>query len=166
MARITRLPNRFPASLTMPSIDELAVSLPPLYYSEHHESIARMKFFNPSGSWTWYATEGSPVDANGYYDTNEPKVAYLFFGLVDGNEPELGYFSLTELLEYRGTFGLPIERDLFWEPIPLAELYRQLGMAYHAPHRELLLSDSEQELRWEEALKASIDAARKRTGNE
>jgi len=35
---------------------------------------------------------------------------------------ELGYFSLKELEEIRGPLGLPIERDLDFEPKTLSEL--------------------------------------------
>ena len=80
------------------------------------------KFFTPDAGWTWYAIEGSPVDANGYYDTDKPKVDFLFFGLVDGLEVELGYFSLTELTSIRGRFGLPVERDRYFEPTKLSAI--------------------------------------------
>lgn len=60
------------------------------------------KFFNPTGAGTWYATKYNP-------ETRE------FFGFVsifgDWND-EWGYFSLAELEQYRGKFGLGIERDL------------------------------------------------------
>jgi hypothetical protein len=46
----------------------------------------------------------------------------IFFGLVSGFEVELGYFSLKELQETLGTLGLPIERDLHFEPKTLKEL--------------------------------------------
>ena len=52
-----------------------------------------VKFFTPDAGWTWYAIEGSPVDEDGYYDTDKEKVDFLFFGLVSGLEVELGYFS-------------------------------------------------------------------------
>jgi hypothetical protein len=59
------------------------------------------KFFDPTGSWTWYATEFDGDDT--------------FFGLVHGHEEELGYFSLNELQSLIGTFGLGIERDIHYE---------------------------------------------------
>ena len=62
------------------------------------EAIIHVKFFDPSSNWTWYATEFDGEDT--------------FFGLVDGFEKELGYFSLTELMRVRGKLGLGIERDL------------------------------------------------------
>ena len=60
-----------------------------------------VKFFDPTGSWTWYATE---------YDQDTK----TFFGLVDGSEKELGYFSLEELESVKGAFGLGIERDRYF----------------------------------------------------
>jgi Protein of unknown function (DUF2958) len=84
--------------------------LPPLYSGEEKglEAQAQVKFFTPDSSWTWYASE---------FDGDD-----LFFGLVDGLELELGYFSLKELKEVRGPLGLPIERDLHYEPKTLREL--------------------------------------------
>ena len=60
-----------------------------------------VKCFDPTGSWTWYATE---------YDQDTK----TFFGLVDGYEKELGYFSLEELESVKGAFGLGIERDRYF----------------------------------------------------
>ena len=77
------------------------------------------KFFTPDAGWTWYAIEGSPVDENGFYDTDKEKVDFVFFGLVSGLEVELGYFSLAELKSVRGKFGLPVERDLYFQPDPI-----------------------------------------------
>jgi hypothetical protein len=41
---------------------------------------------------------------------------FLPYGLVSGFEVELGNFSLKELKEVKGPMGLPIERDLYYEP--------------------------------------------------
>lgn len=84
--------------------------LPPLYSGEEKglESLVQAKFFTPDANWTWYASEFDGEDT--------------FFGLVIGLEIELGYFSLSELQEVRGPFGLPIERDLHFEPKSLREL--------------------------------------------
>jgi len=41
---------------------------------------------------------------------------------VEGQEKELGYFSLAELSSVRGPMGLAIERDLHWTPKTLAEI--------------------------------------------
>ena len=63
-----------------------------------------VKFFDPCGSWTWYAVEGEKVGPG----END----WLLFGLVEGFESELGYFSVAELAEVKGPLGLGIERDL------------------------------------------------------
>ena len=85
--------------------------LPPLYSQEEKgwAAIAQVKFFAPWSNWTWWATEFCPETRT-------------FFGLVEGFERELGYFSLDELQEARGPFGLGIERDLYWDPKPLKEV--------------------------------------------
>jgi len=89
---------------------ELCRKLPPLYSQEAlgPKAIAYAKFFTPDSGWTWYATEFDGKD--------------IFFGLVDGQEMELGYFSLSEMAAARGPMGLLIERDLYWQPKPLIEI--------------------------------------------
>ena len=67
-----------------------------------------MKLFDPTGRWTWFIFEYNP-------ETREA------FGLVDGFDAELGYFSMAELVAHRGVYGLPIERDLHWASRPLEE---------------------------------------------
>jgi hypothetical protein len=91
----------------------IARTLPPLYATEQQglKAIAQVKFFTPDANWTWYATEFDGKD--------------IFFGLVQGFETELGYFSLVELKTIRGKLGLPVERDRFFTPTPLEDLYRQ-----------------------------------------
>ena len=88
------------------------------------------KFFTPDAGWTWYAIEGSPVDTNGYYDTDKPKVDFVFFGLVSGAEVELGYFSLSELKSIRGRLRLPVERDLYFEPTRLSAIKLLCGYTW------------------------------------
>ncbi|KKN74367.1 hypothetical protein LCGC14_0391680 [marine sediment metagenome] len=73
------------------------------------EPVARVKLFDPTGSWTWYVSGYDP-------DTR------IAWGLVDGFEKETGDFSMAELVELRVGFGLPLERDLHWRPRPLSEL--------------------------------------------
>ena len=87
---------------------ELRAKLPPLYSTEKDKDpTAVVKFFTPDSSWTWFATEFDGEDR--------------FFGLVDGFDKELGYFSLPELASARGPLGLPIERDRWFSPKPLSE---------------------------------------------
>tara|TARA_R100001230_G_C5617533_1_gene127677 strand:+ start:298 stop:471 length:174 start_codon:yes stop_codon:yes gene_type:complete len=38
-----------------------------------------------------------------------------FYGYVDGDYGEYGYFSLSELQSVKGMFGLGIERDIHWD---------------------------------------------------
>ncbi|MDD5458631.1 MAG: DUF2958 domain-containing protein [Phycisphaerae bacterium] len=81
------------------------------------KAVAYAKFFTPDAQWTWYATEGEPVK-----DDSGAEIDFQFFGLVDGLEKELGYFMLSELEQVRGKMGLPIERDLYWQPKTLQEI--------------------------------------------
>jgi len=89
---------------------QLRHELPAFYETdgEGDKAVATMKFFTPWTSWTWYATE---------FDGDDQ-----CFGLIQGLEEELGYFSLRELESLRGPFGLRIERDLHFTPKPLGEL--------------------------------------------
>ncbi|MDX2136928.1 MAG: DUF2958 domain-containing protein [Chloroflexota bacterium] len=91
---------------------EIRAALPLLYATEKlgKEVIAVVKYFTPDANWTWYATEFDGIDT--------------FFGLVKGLDTELGYFSLSELESVRGSFGLPVERDLYFEPTSISALRR------------------------------------------
>ena len=98
---------------------EVENKLPALYSTEDvplDEKIAVVKFFNPVGSWSWYATEGS------WEEYDDGSKDFLFFGLVYGNEREWGYFSLNELQSVKLPFGLGIERDRYFDSIPIKEL--------------------------------------------
>jgi len=90
---------------------EIIKKLPAMRETEGQgeEAIAQVKFFTPDSNWTWYGVE---------YDAEQR----LFYGLVDGFDRELGYFSLDELESVRGPFGLKIERDRFFDPTPLMNL--------------------------------------------
>ena len=91
---------------------ELQKTLPPLYASENEKDpMVICKFFFPDFHWTWYAIE---------YDGKD-----TFFGWVDGDFPELGYFSLSELKQARGKLGLPLERDHFFKPCRLSKVIEQ-----------------------------------------
>jgi hypothetical protein len=90
------------ATDNLPTIDEARDEAIPM---------ARVKLFAPSGGWTWFINSYDP-------DTRQA------FGMVDGFECEYGYFDMAELVDHRGLFGLPLERDLYWSPRPLAECVR------------------------------------------
>jgi len=98
---------------------EIREILPPLYSQDGKggKAVVYVKYFTPSSSWSWFATEGEPV-----LDESGKEVDFKFFGLVDGYEKELGYFVLSELEEVRGPMGLPIERDLHFKPKTLEEI--------------------------------------------
>ena len=88
---------------------EIETKLPKLYSTEKENiSPIIVKFFDPTGSWTWYAIEGQK-EADG---------DWTFFGMVDGFEKELGYFTLSELQTAKqgltGLRSLPIERDMYF----------------------------------------------------
>ena len=89
----------------------IIAKLPALYSTESvplEQKVAVVKFFTPWSNWTWYAVEGEQWDDD-----------FRFFGRVDGQESEWGYFTLSELESVRGKFGLKIERDLHFGPQPL-----------------------------------------------
>lgn len=89
--------------------EELREKIPKLYGAEHESSpMVWVKLFTPDSSWTWYITEFDGQDT--------------CFGFVVGDFPELGYFSLSEIARVRGPLGLPVERDLYFEPKPLEEV--------------------------------------------
>ena len=60
------------------------------------------KLFNPSGPGTWYLTELNEEDN-------------IAFGLAHIHEKDLGYIDINELENFRGIFGLKIERDRYFE---------------------------------------------------
>ncbi len=106
------------------------------------DPIVVVKFFNPTGPGTWYATEliyvikskdenkepeileveGSKIDQFKGYEV----VDMLFFGYVsifgDHND-EWGYFKLSELESLKcPPFGMGIERDLYFNPKPISKV--------------------------------------------
>ncbi len=114
MLDIQPIPDEARVPLRLPLLTEaIKKRLPALYANEELglDAQALVKFFTPDAGWTWYASEFDGED--------------LFFGLVIGHEIELGYFSLSELESVRGPWGLPIERDRFFEPARLRDLQDQ-----------------------------------------
>lgn len=77
----------------------------PLYSTEEsNKKEIICKFFNPCGQGTWYVFEGE----------KQSDGDWLFFGLVDLFDEELGYFTLSDLQSAKLPFGLTIERDRFF----------------------------------------------------
>jgi hypothetical protein len=86
--------------------DEISRALPSMGSTEHLPEGQRMvqfKYFDPCGSWTWYAMEFDAIERR-------------FYGLVDGMALEYGYWMLHELEKYEGPLGIGIERDTSWTP--------------------------------------------------
>ena len=95
---------------------ELGDTIPALGANEHVKDydtvLVPAKLFSPFSGWTWYVTELNPK-------TGE------CFGLVEGFDMELGYFSLDELAEATVFGGVPaVERDLYWQPKTIGEIRR------------------------------------------
>lgn len=74
-----------------------------------------VKFFTPDAACTWLISEMTEDD--------------LLFGLCDLGLgfPELGYVSLSELERLRGALGLPVERDLSFEPKHTLAKYAEMA---------------------------------------
>jgi hypothetical protein len=73
------------------------------------------RFFCPWSAGTWYVLEDSDYFSDDSKTSpGEPKIVY---GLADlGYGGELGDFSIQELSEITGPFGLKIERDSAVDP--------------------------------------------------
>jgi hypothetical protein len=67
-----------------------------------------MKLFNPTGVGTWYLYE--KIDDDTYM---------CFAELGDPMFAECGTVSMSELMAFRGRFGLGIERDMHFEPLSM-----------------------------------------------
>jgi len=78
-------------------------NLPELYSQDGvRDPMVWVKFFNPYGRGTWFATEFSPEEGR-------------FFGYVMGlGGDELGYFMLSDLRRIRA------EREQNWKPMKLS----------------------------------------------
>lgn len=80
--------------------------IPGLYETENkspEDTICWVKFIVPGSSWEWYVIE------------YEPKTG-VFYGLVNGFEKELGYFSISDLST---VYAVP---DPSFSPTPLSRV--------------------------------------------
>ena len=73
------------------------------------EIICKVRLFNPTGRGTWWLAAYDPEDA-------------IAWGVADIVEREVGSIGMEELVAYRGVLGLPIERDLYYTPVSVAEV--------------------------------------------
>ena len=86
-------------------------NIPNLYETENQEEkICYVKLFLPNSNWTWYIIEIDKQDKNTCY------------GFVDGFEKELGYFTIRELENLKGLFGLKVELDTSFKPTKLSKI--------------------------------------------
>ena len=86
-------------------------NIPNLYETENQEEkICYVKLFLADSNWTWYIIEIDKQDNN------------TCFGFVDGLEQELGYFTIKELENLRGQFGLKVELDSSFTPTQLSKI--------------------------------------------
>jgi hypothetical protein len=88
-------------------------ALPSLEAELPDDPIVVTKLFFPVGSATWFVVAGNRTDDGDM----------LLFGYVDmgGGSPEWGYISLRELASVR-VYGLGVERDLSFRPVPASTL--------------------------------------------
>ena len=82
--------------------------------SDMDDQMIVAKFFNPMGDWTWYLM-------------NLDKDEDYAWGIVDGDAVEMGSFSMKELQDIKLPLGLGIERDIYFEPVPASELWKELN---------------------------------------
>lgn len=91
---------------------EKQLSKYPLYSQDGKGNNATIvcKFF--FGCWTWYVLEAA----------KEPDGDYLFYGIIhNGRSSERGYFRLSELASLRMWGCVKVERDMYFDPIKIAE---------------------------------------------
>lgn len=85
----------------------------PLYSQDgkKKDAICVVKFFLTGGSHTWYILEADLPNQIAYGIT------------INGyGEGEYGYVSLAELQTIKNSFGLGVERDLYFEPTKLQDI--------------------------------------------
>ncbi len=94
---------------------EIERTLPALYSQDDvADPVCHLKFFTPDSSFTWFIVEGGEQEDGDW----------LFFSKVVSHlcpEGELGYVLLSQLKQVKGSLGLPVERDLWWEAKPLSQ---------------------------------------------
>ena len=84
------------------------------------EQMVVAKFFGgnwtkPGGNWTWYLM-------------NMDKDENYCWGIVDGFAVEMGSWLMSELKKVKfQPFGLPVERDMYFEPVKASELWKELN---------------------------------------
>ena len=85
------------------------------------EIMVICKWFNPSGSGTWYL----------YEMEEDEEIFWCYANLGDPRFAECGTVSFTELAEFEGMFGLHIERDIHFKPMKLKEIMDAVEAGKH-----------------------------------
>lgn len=88
----------------------IQTQIPPLYSTEDMKAPTVYVKITLDG-WTWLVTELS-IDSDICF-------GYVISPFCDG---ELGYFSLNEIKELKGSLGLGAERDEQFKPCKLSEI--------------------------------------------
>jgi len=87
--------------------------------SDLEKQVVVAKFFNPMGAGTWYLVNQDPDDPD------------YCWGICHIFETEVGSFSKSDLVNYKGNIGLGIERDLFFREVNARDLLINLtGINY------------------------------------
>lgn len=83
----------------------------PLYSQDGKvkDAVVVCKFFLQG--YTWYVLEAEKADDD-----------YEFFGITVGQFTEFGYFTLSQLKNVRGKWGLGVERDRGFKPTKVKDL--------------------------------------------
>ena len=76
------------------------------------------KYFDPVGSWKWFLMN---MDKDGDY----------CWGIVEGNEVEMGSWLMSDLQNQKLPLGLGIERDLYFEPMKAKDVWDALNRGEH-----------------------------------
>jgi hypothetical protein len=79
------------------------------------EAVCHVKFFTPWSNWSWFPIAYCPEREE-------------FFGFVVGHYSEWGYFSLRELENIEGPYGLSIERDKYFRENKMSEIPELKGI--------------------------------------
>lgn len=92
---------------------EIAEGLPRLYEQDGAEDpIVYVHYFSCVSGWDWWLLQFDGTDEA--------------FGLVEGYDDELGYFSLKEMVELNRSMRFAVvERDEHFSPKPLSAVRRR-----------------------------------------
>lgn len=84
----------------------------PLYSQDGkgEDAVVVCKFFLQG--YTWYVLEAEKADND-----------YEFFGIIVGQHTEYGYFTLSQLENVTGQWGLRVERDRGFKPTKVKDLH-------------------------------------------